>query len=189
MSYSGNYSISVGALPSGISLNTSTGAVTGTPNTSGQTYSFTIRAQNTYGSVTKAFSGTVAAPPSPPTWTDTAISDFVANRPYTDSVAATNSPAYTVSAGSLPAGVALNSTTGALTGTPTGAVHAYSFTIKASNGTSPDITQSYSGYIGGLLYHYADPSWISKPVKIYNGTSWVAGTVYVYNGSSWVPSI
>jgi hypothetical protein len=40
-------------------LNTSTGAVTGTPIASGS-YSFTIQATNSYGTITQAFSGKVA---------------------------------------------------------------------------------------------------------------------------------
>jgi len=68
MSYSGAYSLSAGSLPTGISLNTSTGAVTGTPTTNGQSYSFTITATNIYGSISQAFSGTVAAPVPGKVW-------------------------------------------------------------------------------------------------------------------------
>lgn len=67
MSYSGVYSVSSGSLPAGISLNSSTGAVTGTPTTAGS-YSFTLQAANSYGSVSQAFSGTVAAAPTAGTW-------------------------------------------------------------------------------------------------------------------------
>ena len=63
MSYSGSYSVSAGSLPAGISLNSSSGAVTGTPTTVGA-YSFTITASNSYGSVSQAFSGSVAAAPT-----------------------------------------------------------------------------------------------------------------------------
>lgn len=59
MNYSGAYSVSSGALPSGISLNTSTGAITGTV-TSALDYSFTITATNSYSTVQKAFSGSIA---------------------------------------------------------------------------------------------------------------------------------
>jgi hypothetical protein len=62
------YSVSVGALPAGLSLNSSTGALTGTPTTAGA-YSFTIQAtDSSTGSGpytgTRAFSGTVAAAPA-----------------------------------------------------------------------------------------------------------------------------
>jgi hypothetical protein len=58
MNYSGSYSVVSGSLPAGLSLNTSTGAVTGTPTAVG-TYSFTIRASNSYGSTDAAFNWTV----------------------------------------------------------------------------------------------------------------------------------
>ena len=56
------YSVSAGTLPSGISLGSASGTVTGTPSVSGA-YSFTLQAANSYGSVTQAFSGSVAESP------------------------------------------------------------------------------------------------------------------------------
>lgn len=53
------YEVSVGALPTGISLNTSTGAVTGIATILNEAYSFTIRAYTVDGEVTQAFSGNV----------------------------------------------------------------------------------------------------------------------------------
>jgi hypothetical protein len=70
MLYSGSYSISSGSLPTGLSFSqtgsgsTLAAAITGTPTTAGQSYSFTIQASNSYGSVSQAFSGTVAASPT-----------------------------------------------------------------------------------------------------------------------------
>jgi hypothetical protein len=48
------YNVSVGSLPTGLTLNTSTGTVTGTPTAQGS-FSFTLRASNTAGEVTQAF--------------------------------------------------------------------------------------------------------------------------------------
>jgi hypothetical protein len=62
MNYSGVYSVSAGTLPTGINLNSSTGAVTGTPTVASQSYSFTLKATNAYGNITQAFSGTVGVP-------------------------------------------------------------------------------------------------------------------------------
>lgn len=61
MNYSGSYSVSAGSLPTGLSFNTATGAITGTPTTAGSS-SFTITASNSYGSISQAFTMTVAAP-------------------------------------------------------------------------------------------------------------------------------
>jgi hypothetical protein len=52
------YTLASGNLPTGISLNGSTGAVTGNPTVVGQAYSFTIQA-NGYGTISASFSGTV----------------------------------------------------------------------------------------------------------------------------------
>ena len=68
MNYSGVYSVSAGTLPTGISLDASTGAVTGTPTVASQSYSFTLKATNTYGNITQAFSGTVGAPVPGKAW-------------------------------------------------------------------------------------------------------------------------
>lgn len=63
MEYSGQYVLS-GALPSGVSLNSNTGVVSGTPSVAGQSFSFDILAQNAYGGVLASFGGVVAAAPT-----------------------------------------------------------------------------------------------------------------------------
>lgn len=186
MSYSGTYSVSSGSLPGGISLNSSTGAVTGTPTVAGA-YSFTITASNSYGSINSSFSGTVAAAPAyPPTWTDNSLAAFVVGQTYSDSVAATDmsySGVFSVSSGSLPAGISLNTGTGAVTGTPTSNVN-YAFTLTATN-TYGSVNQAFSGTVGGGLSVYDGTSWYKGPVKVYNGSTWDVATVKTYNGSTW----
>ena len=56
------YTVSAGDLPAGLTLDPTTGAITGVPTGSGA-YSFTITAYNAAGSVSKAFTGTVAPAP------------------------------------------------------------------------------------------------------------------------------
>ena len=261
------YSVSTGTLPAGLSLNASTGALTGTPTTAGA-YSFTIQAADSSTGTgapfagTRAFSGTVAAANVAPTfvgatttltvaqsasatdvkgllhasdsdasqtltWIQTGTAPAHGTLSITSATAASGSAdvtpggtitytptagyvgsdsftvqvsdgtasatraisvtvsaptvtvgaltlnsmtvgtvfvsqsfvgaggygayAYTVSAGSLPAGLSLNASTGALTGTPTTA-GAYSFTIQAvdsSTGTGAPFagTQAFSGTV------------------------------------------
>ena len=56
------YTVTIGALPTGTSLNPSTGVISGTPSTLG-TYNFTVKVTDTNGSTgTQAFQITVASP-------------------------------------------------------------------------------------------------------------------------------
>lgn len=80
-----------------------------------------------------------------PTITSGAPTAATAGTPYSFPVTATGSPAptYTVTSGSLPAGLTLNGTTGVISGTPTTPGSA-TFTITATNGTGPDSSASYT---------------------------------------------
>ncbi|MET1042903.1 MAG: ice-binding family protein, partial [Microbacteriaceae bacterium] len=64
---------------------------------------------------------------------------------YTFAVTATGTPAptYAISAGTLPAGLQLNSSSGIISGTPTAAGPS-TFTITVSNGTAPDAVITYT---------------------------------------------
>jgi hypothetical protein len=87
----------------------------------------------------------------------------------------------------------LTSSTGVLSGTPTGTVGtSFSFTITATNADG-SIAQAFSGTIqpdlGGNLKLFADGQWSDKEVYTYDGTSWVRGTVFIYNGTAWSKSV
>lgn len=140
------FSVSAGSLPAGLSLNTTTGTISGTPSASGS-YSFTIQAVNGIGSDTQAFSGTVTSDPVAPTITTTTLNSLTQSTAFSQTLAVTGtSPiTWTISAGTFPSGLALNSATGAITGSPTGS-GAYSFTVQATN-TAGNDTQAYSGTI------------------------------------------
>src|SRR5262249_14514359 len=134
------YSVSVGSLPTGLSLNSSTGAITGTP-TVANTFSFTIKAvDSTTGtgspfSGTQAYSVTITAPPlslvSTPS-TNTKIG--VAYSQTNVASGGTGSYTYSISAGALPAGLTLNTSTGTVSGTPT-AAGAFSYTVQVNDGS------------------------------------------------------
>jgi choice-of-anchor A domain-containing protein len=123
----------VGTLPAGLTLNTTTGAVTGTPTTAG---SFTIKVVDANGvSATGTCAITIIAGPTLSCSSVTSGEVGVAFNSGAMTVTGGTSP-YTFSVvGTLPAGLTLNTTTGAVTGTPT---TAGSFTIKVvdANGVS-----------------------------------------------------
>lgn len=128
-----SYSLASGSLPPGLGLSTNTGAITGTPTTAG-TYSFVVSANNSYGSTLTA-TLSITINPLAPVWIDQTIAGTaIKDAPYSDGVSASNSAQYQISSGSLPSGISLNTSTGAITGTAT-TVGTSNFTIQAYNVT------------------------------------------------------
>jgi hypothetical protein len=133
------YTVSTGALPAGLSLNTTTGAISGTP-TAGGTFNFTVQAKDSKGSTgTQAYSLTVNAPTI--TLSPTTLPSGTGGSSYSQTITAsggTSGYTYAVTAGSLPSGLTLSSG-GVLSGTPT-VGGTFNFTITAtdsSTGTGP----------------------------------------------------
>jgi hypothetical protein len=127
-----------------------------------------------------------------PNWTDNTIGNVINGVEFSDGVVATNSPSYAVTAGTLPAGLALNTSTGAITGTPTGTVStAFSFTITATNANG-SIAQAFSGNVQpdltGQISLFNGTVWAPKEVYVFDGTDWVRGQTHVFNGTAWVKS-
>jgi hypothetical protein len=142
-----NYAVTAGTLPAGLVLDALTGAITGTPTGSGA-YSFTITATDAVtASASVPYSGTVTSPTI--TVSPSTLSAMVVGVPFTESVSASGGTApytYTVTAGTLPAGLTLNPSSGLISGTPTTS-GAYSFTITATDAFSSTGSQPYSGTV------------------------------------------
>ena len=139
------FSDSSGSLD-GLTLNATTGVLSGTPTTTG-TFTSTITASNGIGSpATQPFSLTVNSSGIAPSITSGSSTTFTVGTAGTFTVTATGSPAPTFSkTGTLPSGVTLNSTTGVLSGTPAaGTAGSYPITITAANGVLPNATQSFT---------------------------------------------
>src|ERR1039458_56463 len=137
------WSISVGALPAGLSLNANTGVISGTPtgNVTGPVNCTTkaTDSEQPSGSATAALSITITAPPLSVTTTSLPVG--VVSSAYSSTLQAIGgvSP-YTWSiTGALPAGLSLNAATGVISGTPT-AAGASNFTITVTDSQSPTKT-------------------------------------------------
>ena len=130
------YSITAGALPSGLSLDSATGQISGTPTTDG-TYSFTVTATDSNGCSGSLFysihitcGGIIVAPSSLP--------NGIISQPYNQTITAvggTTPYSFAVTAGALPAGLTLDSSTGVLSGTPTvPGISTFIITVTDANG-------------------------------------------------------
>ncbi|WP_263415780.1 Ig domain-containing protein [Terriglobus albidus] len=128
-----SYSVSP-ALPAGLSLSTTTGVISGTPTSVVAQTTYTVTATNAAGSTTASL--TIAVTPAAPSklvYPRTTIQASVgqAIMPDIPTVSGTVS-SYSVSP-ALPAGLSLNTTTGAISGTPTTVAAQTTYTVAAAN--------------------------------------------------------
>jgi hypothetical protein len=134
-----------GLLPSGVMFNATTGVLSGIPGAgTGGTYAITFTASNgVTPNATQSFTLTVNQPPA---ITSASSATFVVGTAGSFPVTATGFPAPTFGeTGALPSGVTLNSTTGVLSGAPgAGTGGTYAITFTASNGVTPNATQSFT---------------------------------------------
>jgi len=93
-------------------------------------------------------SGAVLTVSDAPAWTTAAgsLGSNAAGSSVSYTVAATNATSFAVQSGSLPGGVSLNTSTGAITGTESGATSetTYSFTIRATDAQSQTADRAFS---------------------------------------------
>ena len=125
------WTVSTGALPKGLELKPD-GTISGKPTTAG-TVTFTVKAANSAGSVTKQLSIKIVAAPVKPAITTSSLADATVGKSYSQKLAATGDATitWTLSSGALPKGLTLASN-GTISGTPTAAGTA-TFTVKAAN--------------------------------------------------------
>ena len=181
------WTLASGTLPTCLTITQSASgaAITGTPNAScAGTYTVTFKVTDSgtptaLTATTSALTLTINAAPAI-TFAG-ALSAGTYNVAYTGSVAATGGAGaltYSISAGSLPTGLMLSASTGAIAGTPTVA-GTFPFTVKAADAYGDSNTQAYS-----LVVSY--PALTVNPASLpvgYVGSNYTQTTLSASGGS------
>ncbi|MGC5013811.1 beta strand repeat-containing protein, partial [Streptosporangium sp. DT93] len=143
------WSVSAGALPPGLTLNTSNGVLSGTP-TLGGSYSFTARVTDA-STVSATRAVTLVITPAP-VLTFPAPPNGEVSIPYSVALTVTGGTApyvWSITAGALPPGLSLNTSNGVLSGTPTlGGV--FSFSVRVVDAFNQSSTRTVSVTIAAL---------------------------------------
>jgi len=154
------YSLISGALPTGLSLNSSTGVISGTASSSTPA-SFTLRATDNGGNTAdRAFTMANAVP----VWSTTTLTNAAVSTAYSQQVTASDdsgaNPVYSLFSGSLPTGFSLSST-GLISGTSS-SIGTTNFTIRATDANNGFADRSFS-----LL--------VSSGINASGGTTYTSG--------------
>ncbi|MHC4714189.1 MAG: beta strand repeat-containing protein, partial [Planctomycetota bacterium] len=188
-----SWSIVAGALPAGLSLNSGTGEISGTPTTGG-TSNFTVRATD---SNTPADSDDQALSiyiPDDLLITTSSLADGQVGVAYSETLAATGGVtpySWSIVSGSLPAGLSLNSSTGEISGTPTTSETA-NFTVEVTDSNTPADTdqQALSIYIAPETLTITTSSLPDSQVGVaYSETLQASGGVTPYSWAVVVGSL
>jgi hypothetical protein len=145
-----SYSISPAA-PAGLTFNTTTGLLTGTPTVVAVETTYTITATNATGSAAKTFALTVA--PTAPAFTlSSATETRTVNTAATGfTINSTGGAIASFAINATPPGMSFNTTTGALTGTPNTVAAATNYTITATN-ASGNATRTFTLTVTAVVY-------------------------------------
>jgi hypothetical protein len=144
------YSISAGALPNGLSFNTSTGAITGTPTVGGP-FSFTVSVRDSGGN-TGARNYTVNIGANILTLSPATVPNGAQGVAYNQTITAngdTGSYTFSLASGTLPKGITIGGG-GSLSGTPT-TPGTFNFTLRATDSVNNVGTQAYTINVGSNI--------------------------------------
>ena len=154
LSYNGGgavvtWSVTDGALPTGMQIVSDTGVINGIPTVAGS-FAFTVGATNTVGTTEKEF--TLVVDPIAPVINTATLPGGTIGTPYSQTLSANTGGASSVTwattTGTPPAGLSLDGATGVISGTPTTAETA-TFTVSCTNSAGSD-TQELSITISGV---------------------------------------
>jgi hypothetical protein len=165
----------------GLSL-ASNGVLSGTPTTAG-TASFVVRASNGVSTADRTFNLTIN-PPTPVFTSISLDSSAIVGLPYSGSISASDASSYSIFSGSLPNGITLNTSTGAISGTPT-TPGLFSFVFRATNVTGSVNTETLTINIPTILRIWDGTAFIPTIASVWNGENFTPATIKIWNGFSW----
>jgi hypothetical protein len=130
------------ALPAGLMLDAATGTISGTPGSVASSANYAITAANSAGSTTQILTIAVAiASPANLTYAVPVVNDVLGTPMQPDGPTVTGTVAgYSIDP-ALPAGLALDPSTGVLSGTPVSASPATVYTVTAENSSGSAMAQ------------------------------------------------
>jgi hypothetical protein len=138
------FAVTSGTLPTGLTLDGSTGVLSGTPTEDG-TFNFTITATDSNGCTGfQAYTVVIGCPTI--TLSPSTLPDGTVNAAYSETITATGGAGtvtFAVTAGTLPTGLTLDGNTGVISGTPT-EDGSFSFTITATDSNGCTGSQAYT---------------------------------------------
>jgi uncharacterized delta-60 repeat protein len=169
----GTITWSATGLPAGLSLNSATGVLSGTPTTTG-TFNITITATSSNGcSSNQNYTLSIACPTM--SFVNITANNAVVGSPYSLNVSITGNTqpvSYTISP-ALPAGLSLNTSTGQITGTPTTLASAATYTVTATQVGPCSVTQTYTFGVVCPTMSFANST----------ASNAIIGSIYSFNAS------
>lgn len=165
-----------------VTNNGSSATISGTPTATG-TASVTVRAANYDRTTDRTFTFTVR--PALPVFSDASVNSSArVGVAYSDAVAASETASYSVFSGALPGGLSLNTSTGAITGTPT-TPGTFNFVIRATNVTGSTNTGTLTITVISSARVWNGSAFVVAQARVWNGSAFVTGTIKVWDGTTW----
>lgn len=162
------FSVTSGSLPGGLSLNQSTGVISGTPEdiVPNTNYSFTINASDGQNDSYRSFS--IYISDRGPTWnTAQTLPQFTKSVAYSTTLSASDDngiASYTLFSGSLPPGLSIDQSTGVISGTATDSI-SKTFTIRATDNGGSYVDRQFSISNTGPIWN------TTSPITLYKGAT------------------
>ena len=174
------WQLTAGTLPAGLTLNASTGLISGTPTAAVNATPLTFKVTDSSSPVqTASASLNLTIAPLPLSITTTSLASGAVGVAYSQSLAATGGTQpyhWQLTFGTLPAGLSLNASTGLIGGTPTAPASATPLTFQVTDSGSPALSANASLNLTITpaeltITHYFAPEW-NRRHRVFANTRW-----------------